>query len=308
MRPAVKDIAWAAFGVASLVAATFFTLHYYRVGDLASRTASREKRLELVAKMSSALSSSAESEKSAVMAVTDEESGMFADQARASSAELHRARDDLGRLLEKDGTSREEALLARFSQDLTEMERIDQEVLDLAVRNTNLKAYAIDFGPAEDALAGMDAALSRILKRGATSTAPDARETMLLAAEAQSAAWRIQALLPPHISDESDEKMDSLEKRMATEDETVRGSLKALRDRIGSESPDLETADTSYTRFTGLRRQILDLSRQNTNVRSLIISLNQKRKAAQVCKDDLTGLEQEIEEESLAVRTPMSPR
>jgi hypothetical protein len=129
-----------------------------------------------------------------------------------------------------------------------------------------------------------------------------------LAAEAQSGAWRIQALLPPHIAEESDRIMDELEARMATEDQIIRSDLKALAVPIGPGRLDLDTARSSYARFTELKTQILELSRQNTNVRSLIVSLNQKRKAVQMCKDALDSLEQAIREEPLPDRKPMSPR
>jgi hypothetical protein len=115
-------------------------------------------------------------------------------------------------------------------------------------------------------------------------------------------------LLPPHIFEESDPRMVELEARMSNEDQKVRSELKELAALLGSGSPDLETATSSYARFTELEKQILDLSRQNTNVRSLIISLNQKRKAIQMCRDALDTLEQAIQAESLADKAPMSPR
>jgi hypothetical protein len=308
IKSRLKDASWYAGGVLVLVAAVLLALHYHWSEGIAAKEVTRVRRLELVERLSSVLSSSSEAEKSAVMAVTDEESQEFADRARAASAEVEQTRDELAKLLETGGTRTELDLLSQFSRSLTEFERIDRELLDLAVRNTNLKAYALDFGPAAEALAAMDGALSRILKESATSTDPAARRVMLLAAEAQSGAWRIQALLPPHISEESDRIMDELEARMATEDRTVRSDLEALAAPLGSGNLDLEKAMSSYARFTELRTQILELSRQNTNVRSLIISLNQKRKVVQMCKDALDSLAQTIREETLNDREPMSPR
>jgi hypothetical protein len=46
--------------------------------------------------------------------------------------------------------------------------------------------------------------------------------------------------------------------------------------------------------LTSTRTQILALSRENTNVRSLSISLNEKRKAMLVCQDSLNALRQAI--------------
>jgi hypothetical protein len=283
-------------------------LHNHREKDTATKAAFRAKRVELVGRMHAALSSSSEAEKSAVMATTDQESKLFAEQARSALTVVEKRRDELGKLLETEGTGNERDLLSQFSQALTQVQQIDRELLDLAAKNTNLKAYALVFGPVADALAGMDRALSKILRESTTSTAPEARQVMLLAAGAQSGAWRIQALLPPHIFEESDQKMDEHEARMSNEDQKVRSELKELAALLGSGSPDVETAMSGYARFTERKKQILDLSRQNTNVRSLIISLNQKRKAIQMCRAALDTLEQAIQAESLADKAPMSPR
>lgn len=291
-----------------MIVIVLLALHNHREKDTATKAAFRAKRVELVGRMHAALSSSSEAEKSAVMATTDQESKLFAEQARSALTVVEKRRDELGKLLETEGTRNERDLLSQFSQALTQVQQIDRELLDLAAKNTNLKAYALVFGPVADALAGMDRALSKILRESTTSTAPEARQVMLLAAGAQSGAWRIQALLPPHIFEESDQKMDEHEARMSNEDQKVRSELKELAALLGSGSPDVETAMSGYARFTERKKQILDLSRQNTNVRSLIISLNQKRKAIQMCRAALDTLEQAIQAESLADKAPMSPR
>jgi hypothetical protein len=77
---------------------------------------------------------------------------------------------------------------------------------------------------------------------------------------------------------------------------------------LGAGNPDIERATSRYDRFAELKIRILDLSRQNTNVRSLIISLNQKRKAVQICQDALAALEQAIQGEPVTDRVPVSPR
>jgi hypothetical protein len=297
-----------AAGTVVLIALALLALHYHREEDMATKSAFKARRLEIVGGMRAALLSASDAEKSAVMATTDEESQTFADQSRAASTVVEQRRDELAELLETGGTREERDLLFEFSRAFAECQQIDRELLDLSVRNTNLKAYSLAFGPAADALANMDRALSRTLIEGAGSTHPEARQVMLLAAGAQSGVWRIQALLPPHIFEENDAKMDELEARMANEDRKVRSDLLGLAALLGPGNPEFEAATADYARFTELKTRIIDFSRQNTNVRSLIISLNQKRKAVQLCQDALAVLEQTIQDEPLADQEPENPR
>jgi hypothetical protein len=245
------------------------------------------------------LALASEAEKSAVLAITDQDSRAFAEQARAATAEVDRERKDLGELLMAGGTQGEKDLLAQFSKAFTDFQRIDNDLLSLAVKNTNIKAYGLAFGPAADALKGMDTALSRLVAKSAGS--PEARNLALLAFGAQTAALRIETLLAPHIAEESDEKMDKLEALMTKEDQQVRkdlDALAALQELRGD--PDLETAASDYARFSEVRARILSLSRENTNVRSLAISLGQKNKVLFLCQGVLSALQEAILEEPIA--------
>src|SRR5262249_13029829 len=91
---------------------------------------------------------------------------------------------------------------------------------------TNLKADSLAFGPAADALQKMDAALSSVVAKSAA--AAEGRNIAVLALGAETAALRIEALLAPHIAEESDPKMDAMEARMTKEDQAVRKNLDEL--------------------------------------------------------------------------------
>jgi hypothetical protein len=296
-----------AVGAVMLLGLMLLVLHNHEPPDRAAQLASKAKRVELVERMRLALASASEAEKSAVMAITDADSQTYAEQARAATATVEQDRRELEKLLEPGGTQNEKDELTRFSQAFAEFQRIDKDLLDLAVKNTNLKASSLAFGPADAALKEMDAALARVV----TASAADVK-IVRLADDARIAALRIQTLLPPHIAEESDQKMDELEAAMTKEDGAVRQSLQALAAMpIFSGNPDLKTATSSYDRFSETKSQILKLSRENTNVRSLAISLNQKRNVMFRCQDALAALKNAIEQEPVAsvpARVPASPR
>src|SRR5580704_11159537 len=283
IRPGLSDVLWMAVGAAALLVLMLVTFHFRGAHDPDAQLAFKARRVDLVGRMQLDLASASEAEKSAVLAITDPESQAFADQARAASARVVQESRDLGELLKTGGTQGERELLAQFTEAFSGFRRIDDDLLALAVKNTNIKAYSLAFGPAATAVQEMNAALTRLLTANAET--PDAKTTMLLAFDAETSALRIQTLLSPHIAEESDKKMDELEALMATEDATVRKSLGGLAalPRFKSD-PELAAATTHYAEFTEIKTQILALSRENTNVRSLSISLNEKRKVMLVCQ------------------------
>jgi hypothetical protein len=296
MKPRLNDVLWLAAGAAIPLVFMLLVLRFHDEQKPAEQLASKAKRIESVGRTRLALAAASEAEKSAVLATTDEGSKTFADQARVASAAVQQGRNDLDELLRTDGTPEERDLLGQFSEAFAEFQHIDDELLDLASKNTNLKAYGLAFGPAAEALAEMDAALSRLIAARATSA--DAGEVTALARAAQLGALRTQTLLAPHIAEESDQKMDELEASMAEHEGDVRKDLERLAELSTlAGNSDVETAVSSWKRFAAIKVQVLALSRENTNVRSLTISLNRKRRVMLVCQDALAALQKAIEQE-----------
>jgi hypothetical protein len=302
IKPGTKDVLWVAAGAVALVLFIVAMLHFRKNGDVTSELAFKARRVDLAGLMQLDLASASEAEKSAVLSTTDSDSQTFADQSRAASAKVEDERLELQELLATGGTQAERESLARFTTSFAEFQRIDRDLLALAVKNTNVKAYSLAFGPAAGELEEMSAALDVLVSQNADS--PRAKQVMLLAFRVQIGALRIQSLLPPHIAEESDQKMDDLEASMAAEDAEVRKSLNGLSalPQLGKD-PEVLTATARYADFSRIRTQILALSRENTNVRSLSISLNQKRKVMLECLAALDALQQSILAEPIAGTT-----
>jgi hypothetical protein len=147
----------------------------------------------------------------------------------------------------------------------------------------------------------MDAALAHLAGQNANA--------LPLADQARIAAWRLLSLIPPHIAEESDQKMHEMEARMAQEDKQVRQALDGLAAMPGlADSADLKTAIASYDQFSQLKAQILKLSRENSNVRSASLSLNQKRKVMGLCQAALTALHEAIAAQPAGVHYDVKAR
>ncbi len=308
IKPGIKAILWMLPGAAIMLALILAVAHFQKAEDPARQLAFKARRVDLVSRMQLGISSASEAEKSAVLAITDRDSQVFADRAREATAVVERERGELGEILKTGGTQGERDLLAQFSRAFAEFQRIDTGLLDLAVRNTNLKAYGLAFGPAAQEVEQMNAALSRMVTAHIDS--PEAKKIMLLAYRAETAALRIQASLAPHIAEEENLKMDRMEASMRKEDGLVRKDLDGLTALVDGDAG-LAQAVSHYTRFSRIRTRILALSRENTNVRSLSISLNEKLKVTLLCQATLDALRQAIMDEPIAGVTygrPARPR
>ncbi len=310
IKPGVKEVLWMVTGAVIFLIGVLVVLHFRPVQSPAEQLVFKAKRVDLVARMRLTLTLASEDEKSAVLAITDQDSQTFADQARAITAEVEQERKELGALLATSGTQNEKDLLFKFSNAFADLQHIDNDLLSLAVKNTNIKAYSLAFGPAADVLKEMDTTLSRLVAKSAGSS--EASNIALFAFDAQTAALRIQTLLAPHIAEENDKKMDELEVLMTNEDQQVRKDLDGLVSlpKLRGD-PDLETAMSDYAKFSEIRGRILALSRENTNVRSLAMSLGQKRKMLFLCQDILSALQQAIQDEPIAgvnYESPSNPR
>jgi hypothetical protein len=251
------------------------------------------QKLQLIQAMSRDLLAAAEAEKSAVMADTDEDSQAFAEQSLQESHNVEKARHELEPLLE--GKPQEAHLFQEFSRCWARLQEIDREVLSLAVQNTNLKALRLSFVPAAAAMRSMEEALNHLMD--VVSSSPDAVKIVRLAAKAAMGALNMYMLQAPHIAESTVTRMDEMEATMQSLDAQVTAalqSLQALVDEPGK--PFLEAAGASYKDFQHLNAAIVDLSRQNSNVRSYALSLGQKRKTTARCQDVLTALQETVQE------------
>jgi hypothetical protein len=79
---------------------------------------------------------------------------------------------------------------------------------------------------------------------------------------------------------------------MAAAEGAVRKAVDDLKQRIGTQaSTPLTAAIAAFDRFEDTHREILALSRRNSEVRTLALSLGRKRMVTAIADDQLRGLE-----------------
>ena len=109
---------------------------------------------------------------------------------------------------------------------------------------------------------------------------------------AGAALFEVQVLHAPHIAEAEDEAMTRMEQRMTRLETTAQNALGELKGQLGpGAGPQLAAAAAALERFREVNREIVTLSRRNSDVRSLALSLGRKRMVAAGADDQLRALE-----------------
>lgn len=223
----------------------------------------------------------------AVMADTDEASAAYAREAEDAKGALARDAAALRPLLGTLGYDDELRDLDAFERHLAAYRTLDATILGLAVENTNLKAQRLSFGPVlREADAFRDA-----LESVRPAAPGDAWRLRAQAAGAVAAVREIEALQAPHIADADDAAMARIETRMGTSAAAAHAALAAIGRLVDAPSrAKVAAAADALARFEAAHAEVTALSRRNTNVRSLMLSLDEKRKRAAPCEESLAAL------------------
>jgi hypothetical protein len=245
----------------------------------------------LVAEMRLNFTKASDASDRAVMADTDEDSIKFAHEAEASTKAVSTAMAALAQPMTDLAYPGNANLLARLQERFARYQALDREILKLAVENTNLKAQRMLFGPVAQAADEFCAALEEV------SSAPGGgvRHTTDTIARAELAVREAQVLEAPHIAEAKDSEMDRLEREMTVRQNSAREMLKAIEQNARPQArPALDAAKTALDRFQTLSGKLIELSRKNTNVRSLELALKQKPALTAACDESLAALQEAL--------------
>jgi hypothetical protein len=259
-----------------------------RSGPMASLTRLLEAR-RLTADALVQFTKAADAGNRAVMADTDEASAAFVREAEAATEAVGRDADALRPILRDLGYSNETVLLDEFSRRFSEYRALDKGILELAVENTNLKAQRLSFGAGQAAANAFRDSLQALVP---AARGDESWHVQALAANAIAAVREMQVLQALHIAESEDAAMTRLEKQAAQSEATARRSLQEVAGLVGPKGrPQLPAAIAALDRFIELNNQIVALSRRNSNVRSLALSLGQKRTLSAACETSLGALQ-----------------
>jgi hypothetical protein len=224
-----------------------------------------------------------------VMADSDDDAMAAAREAEQATHAVLDGSERLEGILKSMGYSEELQFLGTFRDRFAEYQKLDAEILPLAVENTNLKAQRLSFGPAHDAAIAFRTSLEAAAKMARPA---DAARVDALVARSVTSVLEIEVLQAPHIAEAEDAAMTRIEAQMTASDAAARRQLEQVKSLLPpGAGAHLTAATVALDRFTAINTELIALSRRNSEVRSLALTLGRKRMLAAQCDDQLRGLQ-----------------
>ena len=237
-------------------------------------------------------SHAADASNRAVMTDTDEGSRAAAHEAEQATQAVDKDTDALRPILEHLGDGEEAELLDKFKARFGQYKALDADILPLAVENTNVKAQRLAFGPAQDAA---DAYRQLVKAAARMAVGPNVAAAEGAASRGAAAVLEIQVAEARHIAESDETAMTRMEATMASSQEDARTVLGFLtRQTPGGAAALLTGASEALDKLIATNTQIVALSRRNSNVRSLALSLGKKRTVTAECDELLQALEDSL--------------
>ena len=220
------------------------------------------------------------------MADTDEGAAAAAREAKRARGNVALAMQSLQPILQSFGDAGGLRYLQEFLERFNEYQRLDDEILSLAAENTNLKAQRLSFGAGRESSDALRIALDGVVRSNASA------RIERLGALVRIGVLDIQVLQAPHIMESEDKEMTRIENQMSASEQAARKALEEL----GADTPvnaraHVAAVGAALDRFTTINSEFLALSRRNSDVRSLALSLGRKRTVIAQCEDQLQALE-----------------
>ena len=256
------------------------------------RLQSNREQLALLHYLRFSLASSSEAISNAVLSKSDASAQQYGQLALQRIEEFKSTRQQLGK--ETQGAA-ELQLLQEVDVAFAKFESVCKRLIQSANQNSNRKAYALAIGRGSELVKGMDLELAKLLEENGDDSVASLHARGTDVCEARLALLRIQSIVIRHIFEATDEVMDVLETEMKTEFNHITSSLSSSRwIPTGEEAQTIAGIQTRLKELESIISEIVNLSRQNSNVHAEDLAMSARLEATLDCETRLNALEQSL--------------
>ena len=250
------------------------------------------EKQRLAAQLQQSLLTTSDGANKSLLAPDEEAAARQAAAAKAAFEAGAQQLQSLSALIEKGKNPKEIDAIKPVIEDFKELDAAYATLHALVARNTNVRAARLSRYEAAQAVDRLRQALAPIL------AAPDC-PTAAAALRAITAAQAILILHPLHIDERSAAGMDALEATMNQDDREVRaalGDLAALTGDGAAATMAVKDAQAAYEAFWTVHASIIGLSRENSNLEAIALSMGRKQLLQAKILTDLAALAAVIDE------------
>ncbi len=244
---------------------------------------------------------SVRAQKNAVITPDDQQSKDFAASSAASLTQARELTSQLKQLVAKDAIAGQSETVEAVDKALDNVQRVNDEVLDLALQNSNVKANLLAFGELQSQTDILSARFGAWVEQAATSTdvATDRTAQMKAIYTINNALAAVQINAVKHNETSNPEAMAAQDKMLADLQGTIlqglavaSGGVPASEIEVRATLSDMKATITKLT----------ELSRLDTNNRSAAMSLTESKVANDECVKHLGELDKLLAAEAKAGR------
>ncbi len=249
-----------------------------------------QQKQQLIAGIRAGLLMAVDQEKNALLSPSQTEARQFLDKSKDGMAGV---KQDLGRLtqlVEETDNAKEIAALRAVAEDFHDMASLDASLRGLAGRNTNVRAAQLSRTEAALAVSRLQQALTPVIDADDCQAGRDALRVVM-------AALSVLSLHAQHIDEKTAPGMDALEAAMNRQHARAQGALERLSAlSVPTVAAAMPAARAAYDDFWRVTREVLALSRENTNIEAVALSMGKKRLVTAKALADLDALQAVVSE------------
>jgi hypothetical protein len=278
-----KIIRWGLVAVVVIAGISWLYIHSIQYFSTLFDTiyASRMAKETVLTKMNANLLTAIRAEKDALLAATKEEALKFTTQEDQAMDAVEQGRLEFTSLTKTEKSGPLTMLRDEFDKSWAQYRQIDKEESDMILQKSNTQAYRISFTEAFAAFSALENALKDVMQQ--TKAAPDKDQIAGLCFQMVAESAKILALEAPHISEISDERMDAIEGKMKISSQAVGEALGKIRTLARGDAAAVDAVVHSFEAFESVNARVLHLSRINSDMKALTISLERKQVIAAEC-------------------------
>lgn len=253
----------------------------------------------LLSDMQSNFLASIRGQKNSILASDDEQSRQNAVSSREFMAAARAALDKLKEMVNADHTEGQSAAIDSLAKAFDIVENLNNETLELAVQNSNIKARALLGGEIQrqiDTLAArFQSWAEQVTSKPTLEPADVAR--LKVTYEMLRSVLELPGNAIKHIETSSEEDMSMLERKIAESQELI---LRGLTVASGADAASQFDTRSILTDMKPQFTKLFQLSRQDTNNRSTTLSLTTSKLAGDECAKRIAEVDKLLSEEAAA--------